>query len=52
MTELAFAKSFLQTLDSKPTKLSADHVEDPKSYPARGAVSFLPLPTPDWPLIY
>ncbi|AEO71549.1 uncharacterized protein THITE_2093046 [Thermothielavioides terrestris NRRL 8126] len=32
-TELAFAKSFLSLLDSKPTKISADHVEDPRSYP-------------------
>ena len=46
MTELAFAKSFLQTLDSKPTKLSADHLEDPKSYPARGAVRISPPPPP------
>jgi len=38
MTELSFAKSFLATLDSRPTRLSADHVEDPRSYPARGAV--------------
>ncbi|KAK3902970.1 cell-cycle control medial ring component, partial [Staphylotrichum tortipilum] len=32
-TELAFAKSFLSLLDSKPCKLSPDHVEDPRSYP-------------------
>lgn len=38
MTELAFAKSFLSSLDTKPTKISADHVEDPRSYPARSAV--------------
>lgn len=38
MTELSFAKSFLTTLDSKPSKLTADHVEDAKSYPARNAV--------------
>lgn len=38
MTELSFAKTFLTTLDSKPTKLSEDHVEDPKNYPGRGAV--------------
>lgn len=39
MTELSFAKTFLTTLDSRPTKLTLDHVEDPHSYPARGAVS-------------
>jgi hypothetical protein len=39
MTELSFAKSFLTTLDSRPNKISAEHVEDPKTYPARGAVS-------------
>ncbi|KAG9241307.1 cell-cycle control medial ring component-domain-containing protein [Calycina marina] len=37
MTELTFARQFLQTLDSKPAKLSPDHVEDPRNYPARGA---------------
>ncbi len=33
-TELAFAKTFLSLLDSKPTKISPDHVEDPRSYPS------------------
>ncbi|CAG8983612.1 hypothetical protein HYALB_00004633 [Hymenoscyphus albidus] len=37
MTELSFAKSFLTTLDSRPSKISPDHYEDPKSYPARNA---------------
>ncbi|PVH80963.1 hypothetical protein DL98DRAFT_515091 [Cadophora sp. DSE1049] len=37
MTELSFAKSFLTTLDSRPTKITADHVEDPKNYPAHSA---------------
>ncbi|CAL3966866.1 hypothetical protein PZA11_003339 [Diplocarpon coronariae] len=37
MTELSFAKSFLTTLDTRPNKLTADHVEDPKTYPARSA---------------
>jgi hypothetical protein len=51
MTELSFAKSFLTTLDAKPSKISAEHVEDPKTYPARGAVrpsfpSLLPCPFP------
>ena len=33
-TELAFAKSFLSQLDGRPVKISADHMEDPRSYPA------------------
>jgi hypothetical protein len=39
MTEVSFAKTFLGTLQSKPAKLSADHVEDPKTYPSRAPVS-------------
>ncbi|EPQ64589.1 Bgt-5242 [Blumeria graminis f. sp. tritici] len=35
MTELAFAKSFLSSLESRPTKLSADHIENPKCYTSR-----------------
>ncbi|KAL1884351.1 hypothetical protein VTK73DRAFT_45 [Phialemonium thermophilum] len=35
MTEVSFAKSFLAAVDSRPTRLTADHVEDPRSYPAR-----------------
>lgn len=38
MTEVSFAKSFLAALDNRPQKLSADHVEDPKSYPRQTAV--------------
>lgn len=38
MTELAFARSFLNSLDGKPTRISPDHVEDPRTYPARSAV--------------
>ncbi|KAF7872493.1 hypothetical protein EAF04_003414 [Stromatinia cepivora] len=37
MTELTFAKSFIQTLESRPFKITADHVEDPRNYPSRGA---------------
>ncbi|KAK9781131.1 putative Cell-cycle control medial ring component-domain-containing protein [Seiridium cardinale] len=37
MTEVSFAKQFLATLDARPVKLSPDHVEDPKGYPARNA---------------
>lgn len=39
MSELTFAKSFVSLLDSKPTKLPVDHIEDARTYPARGAVS-------------
>ncbi|OIW27464.1 hypothetical protein CONLIGDRAFT_645732 [Coniochaeta ligniaria NRRL 30616] len=35
MTEVSFARTFLSALDSKPAKISADHVEDPRSYPSR-----------------
>ncbi|KAH8907213.1 hypothetical protein BR93DRAFT_686399 [Coniochaeta sp. PMI_546] len=35
MTEVSFARTFLSTLDSKPTKIPADHVEDPRTYPSR-----------------
>ncbi|KAI1095099.1 cell-cycle control medial ring component-domain-containing protein [Rostrohypoxylon terebratum] len=44
MTEVAFAKSFLTALDSRPIKLSSDHVEDPKSYPARSAYILPKMP--------
>ncbi|KAK8094367.1 hypothetical protein PG997_001052 [Apiospora hydei] len=46
MTEASFAKQFLAALDSRPVKLSADHVEDPRSYPARAAVLH-PPPRPE-----
>jgi len=46
MTELSFAKSFLTTLDSRPTKISAGHVEDPKTYPPRPAFILPRMPHP------
>ncbi|KXJ86282.1 cell-cycle control medial ring component-domain-containing protein [Microdochium bolleyi] len=46
MTEVSFARSFLTTLDSRPIKISADHVEDPKTYPARGAYTLPKMPSP------
>ncbi|CZT11856.1 hypothetical protein WAI453_003150 [Rhynchosporium graminicola] len=46
MTELSFAKSFLTTLDSRPTKITADHVEDAKSYPAHSAYILPKMPKP------
>lgn len=35
MTEITFAKSFLATLNTYPTRIPLDHVEDPKKYPLR-----------------
>ncbi|KAI4159790.1 MAG: hypothetical protein LQ342_006301 [Letrouitia transgressa] len=60
MTELSFAKSFLSTLDSRPIKLPADHVADPRTFQIKGAVtpphspySLPPLsPTADSPTQY
>ncbi|KAG6360646.1 hypothetical protein INS49_011711 [Diaporthe citri] len=46
MTEVIFARSFLTALDSRPQKLSADHVEDPKSYPARPPYILPRMPKP------
>ncbi|KAG5926044.1 hypothetical protein E4U42_003707 [Claviceps africana] len=46
MAEAAFAKTFLSSLDSRPFKLSADHVEDPKSFPARPPYILPRMPTP------
>jgi len=34
MTELTFARAFLTALDSRPITISADHVEDPRSFPS------------------
>ncbi|KAI2783067.1 cell-cycle control medial ring component-domain-containing protein [Daldinia loculata] len=46
MTEVSFARSFLAALEARPIKLSADHVEDPKSYAARGAYILPKMPKP------
>lgn len=43
MAEVSFAKQFLAALDARPVKLSPDHVEDPKGYPARNAVRLVLL---------
>ncbi|KAF2430424.1 hypothetical protein EJ08DRAFT_243133 [Tothia fuscella] len=37
MSEVTFARQFLSALDTRPIKLSSDHVADPRSYPAQGA---------------
>lgn len=46
MTELSYAKTFLNLLDSKPTKIPSSHVEDPKTYPARSAYILPKNPRP------
>ncbi|UKZ80511.1 hypothetical protein TrVFT333_008272 [Trichoderma virens FT-333] len=38
MAEVVFAKTFLTSLDSRPIKLSPDHIEDPKTFPPRPPV--------------
>jgi len=38
MAELAFAKSFLSILDTKPAKLRADYVLPPEQVDLRGPV--------------
>ncbi|KOS20525.1 hypothetical protein ESCO_005423 [Escovopsis weberi] len=44
--EVAFAKSFLTSLDSRPIKLSADHVEDPRNFPSRPPYILPRMPRP------
>ena len=44
MAEATFAKTFVSSLNSRPIKLSADHVEDPKKFPARPPVRVLADP--------
>lgn len=39
MSELAFCKTFLGAIDSRPVKLSSDYVSDARTYPATGVVS-------------
>ncbi|KAF2490253.1 hypothetical protein BU16DRAFT_621900 [Lophium mytilinum] len=45
MSELVFAKQFLTALDSRPIKLSSDHIADPRSYPASNAYTLPRLPS-------
>ncbi|KAK1761169.1 cell-cycle control medial ring component [Echria macrotheca] len=44
-TEIAFAKAFLAQLDSKPTKLAPDHVEDARGYPPTTPYTLPRLPS-------
>ncbi|KAI9704693.1 MAG: hypothetical protein M1820_005441 [Bogoriella megaspora] len=46
INEISFAKQFLTSLDQKPTKLSADHVEDARKLPAQPAYILPKHPTP------
>ncbi|KAH6610238.1 hypothetical protein Trco_000258 [Trichoderma cornu-damae] len=46
MAEVAFAKTFLTSLDSRPVKLSPDHIEDPKTFPPRPPYILSRMPTP------
>ncbi|KAK1998364.1 hypothetical protein LX36DRAFT_656636 [Colletotrichum falcatum] len=46
MAEVVFARQFLATLESRPAKLSADHMEDPKSFPARPPYILPKMPKP------
>ncbi|TKX25879.1 Blt1 N-terminal domain-containing protein [Elsinoe australis] len=48
MSEVQFAKSFLGTLDRKPTKLSSDFVSDPRKYPSQSPY-ILPKPAHSFP---
>ncbi|KAK4144101.1 cell-cycle control medial ring component [Dichotomopilus funicola] len=43
--EVTFAKSFLSLLDSKPPKISPDHIEDPRSYPGHSPYTLSRLST-------
>ncbi|PHH81627.1 hypothetical protein CDD82_320 [Ophiocordyceps australis] len=46
MAESTFARAFLSSLDARPIKLSADHVEDPRKYPAQPAYILPRMPKP------
>ncbi|GKT87053.1 ubiquitin supergroup domain-containing protein [Colletotrichum tofieldiae] len=46
MAEVVFARQFLSILESRPAKLSADHVEDPKNFPARPPYILPKMPKP------
>lgn len=45
MSELAFCKSFLSALDTRPVKLPADYVFDPQTVGLRVPVSNAVLPS-------
>ncbi|KAJ4395239.1 hypothetical protein N0V91_010989 [Didymella pomorum] len=45
MSELAFCKTFLGAIDSRPVKLSSDYVSDARTYPATGVPILPRLPS-------
>lgn len=49
MTEVSFAKSFLTSLDNKPTKYQPDHIFDPATFGLRVPYVLPKLPTPQHP---
>ncbi|KAK5071867.1 hypothetical protein LTR64_004354 [Lithohypha guttulata] len=49
MTEVSFAKSFLGTLDNKPTKYQPNHIFDPATFGIRIPYTLPKLPTPQHP---
>ncbi|ERF76520.1 hypothetical protein EPUS_08912 [Endocarpon pusillum Z07020] len=49
MSELNFAKTFLQTLDAKSTKYPPNHVFDAKTFPTRIPFTLPKLPQPPHP---
>ncbi|KIW13451.1 hypothetical protein PV08_08639 [Exophiala spinifera] len=50
MGDLQFAKQFLTSIDSKPTKYQADHVFDPRTYQMRVPYTLPKLSNPPHPL--
>ncbi|KAI9827377.1 MAG: hypothetical protein M1826_006302 [Phylliscum demangeonii] len=46
MSETATARQFLATLDAQPVRITSDHVEDPRQYPARAAYIMPKMPRP------
>ncbi|KAF2263875.1 hypothetical protein CC78DRAFT_464777 [Lojkania enalia] len=49
MSELQFCRQFLSALDSRPVKLSSDHIADARQYPAQAAFTLPRLPHPPHP---
>ncbi|KAF2012813.1 hypothetical protein BU24DRAFT_443140 [Aaosphaeria arxii CBS 175.79] len=47
--EVTFCRAFLSALDSRPAKLSGDHIADARNYPAQSAFVLPKLPHPPHP---
>lgn len=41
MSETMFAQALMSGLEKRPTRLSSDHVSDPRKYPAQAPVSII-----------